>query len=139
MKHISHLLRGVVYLVSLIAAFAAGAVTPSGTLPLLTIETENRVPVPAKTEPYAMATYTLAANGTEITNSAFTADAGDIRLNANASGRGKLDSISATANGAQLYQRQVFLLKGTCSICVTSSSFFTDTTVEQLALFEALS
>ena len=65
MKHISHLLRGVVYLVSLIAAFAAGAVTPSGTLPLLTIETENRVPVPAKTEPYAMATYTLAANGTE--------------------------------------------------------------------------
>ena len=65
MKHISHLLRGVVYLVSLIAAFAAGAVTPSGTLPLLTIETENRVPVPAKTETYAMATYTLAANGTE--------------------------------------------------------------------------
>ena len=47
--------------------------------------------------------------------------------------------VSATANGAQLYQRQVFLLKGTCSICVTSSSFFTDTTVEQLALFEALS
>lgn len=47
--------------------------------------------------------------------------------------------VSATVNGAQLYQRQVFLLKGTCSVCVTSSSYFTDTTVEQLALFEALS
>ena len=47
--------------------------------------------------------------------------------------------ISATANGMQIYQRQVLLLKGSCSVWVTSSSYFTDTTTEQLALFEALS
>ena len=51
--------------IMLAASLSLSAATPSGTLPLLTIETENRAAVPAKTEPYVSATYTLSANGCE--------------------------------------------------------------------------
>lgn len=49
----------------LAASFAAAALNPSGTLPVLTIDTENGVAVPAKTQPYVSATYSLESNGFE--------------------------------------------------------------------------
>lgn len=46
-------------------SLTVSAASPSGTLPCLTIETENNVTVPPKTEPYVSATYSLSANGCE--------------------------------------------------------------------------